>query len=239
MSLIGRWAKERRFTARPVEPRAPARRGAWARRIGALALVGTLLGGASAFGSSAASAVTRATGPATSGPLPARIQARVRQIVRRFPEHEPHPRSPDRHLEPEGNVRHRDRRRRSGDRAPLNTDMQFKIASQTKTFTANLILQLVGEGKLSLDDHISKWIAGVPNGDRITIRQLLNHTSGLADGFTSPAVQGQLVTGCTVTTCSRPRRRRPRSRRPARSGRTATTATTCSGGWWSWSPARI
>ena len=47
---------------------------------------------------------------------------------------------------------------------PLNTDMQFKIASQTKTFTANLILQLVGEGKISLDDHISKWIAGVPNG---------------------------------------------------------------------------
>ena len=64
--------------------------------------------------------------------------------------------------------------------------MQFKIASQTKTFTANLILQLVGEGKVSLDDHISKWVAGVPNGDQITIRQLLNHTSGLADGFTSP-----------------------------------------------------
>ena len=42
--------------------------------------------------------------------------------------------------------------------------MQFKIASQTKTFTANLILQLVGEGKISLSDHISKWIAGVPNG---------------------------------------------------------------------------
>ena len=82
--------------------------------------------------------------------------------------------------------------------APMEPDMQFKIASQTKTFTANLILQLVGEGKVSLDDHISKWIDGVPNGDEITIRQLLNHTSGLADGFTSPTVQGQVLSGCTV-----------------------------------------
>ena len=81
---------------------------------------------------------------------------------------------------------------------PLDTDMQFKIASQTKTFTANLILQLVGEKKVSLDDHISRWVAGVPNGDEITIRQLLNHTSGLADGFTSPTVQGKVVSGCTV-----------------------------------------
>ena len=81
---------------------------------------------------------------------------------------------------------------------PLDPDMQFKIASQTKTFTANLILQLVGEKKVSLDDHISRWVAGVPNGDEITIRQLLNHTSGLADGFTSPTVQGKVVSGCTV-----------------------------------------
>jgi D-alanyl-D-alanine carboxypeptidase len=82
--------------------------------------------------------------------------------------------------------------------SPLSTDMQFKIASQTKAFTANLVLQLVGDKKVSLDDHISKWVAGVPNGDEITIRELLNHTSGLADGFTSPTVQGKIVSGCTV-----------------------------------------
>ncbi len=81
---------------------------------------------------------------------------------------------------------------------PLRTDMQFKIASQTKTFTANLVLQLVGERSVSLEDHISKWVAGVPNGDEITIRQLLNHTSGLADGFTSPTVQAMVPDGCTV-----------------------------------------
>jgi D-alanyl-D-alanine carboxypeptidase len=68
---------------------------------------------------------------------------------------------------------------------PLTTHMQYKVASQTKAFTGNLILQLVGEGKVSLDDHISKWVAGVPNGDQITIRQLLNMTSGLGAGFLS------------------------------------------------------
>lgn len=82
--------------------------------------------------------------------------------------------------------------------APLEPDMQFKIASQTKSFTGNLVLQLVGEGKVSLDDHISKWIDGVPNGDEITIRQLLNHTSGLADAFTDPIVQARAPDGCTV-----------------------------------------
>jgi D-alanyl-D-alanine carboxypeptidase len=81
----------------------------------------------------------------------------------------------------------------------LTTSMQFKIASQTKAFTANLILQLVGQGKVHLGDHISKWIKGVPNGNRITIRQLLNMTSGLNVGLlaTEPG-QKKLVTGaCT------------------------------------------
>lgn len=82
--------------------------------------------------------------------------------------------------------------------APLEPDMQFKIASQTKAFTGNLVLQLVSEGKVSLDDHISQWIDDVPNGDEITIRQLLNHTSGLADGFTDPSVQEKTPDGCTV-----------------------------------------
>ena len=82
--------------------------------------------------------------------------------------------------------------------APLTTDMQFKIASQTKAFTADLILQLIGEGKVSFDDHISKWVAGVPNGDQITIRELLNMTSGLQTGFlVEEANVNKLATGCT------------------------------------------
>jgi D-alanyl-D-alanine carboxypeptidase len=83
-------------------------------------------------------------------------------------------------------------------REPLTTDMQFKLASQTKAFTANLVLQLIGEGKVSFDDHISKWVAGVPNGDEITIRQLLNMTSGLSTGFLlQEANVDKLTTGCT------------------------------------------
>ena len=82
--------------------------------------------------------------------------------------------------------------------APLTTDTQFKIASQTKAFTADLILQLIGEGKVSFDDHISNWVAGVPNGNQITIRELLNMTSGLQTGFlVEEANVNKLATGCT------------------------------------------
>jgi D-alanyl-D-alanine carboxypeptidase len=65
----------------------------------------------------------------------------------------------------------------------ITTDDLFKAASTSKTITGNLILQLVGEGKLSLDDALSKFAfaQGVANADRITIRMLLNQTSGLPD----------------------------------------------------------
>jgi D-alanyl-D-alanine carboxypeptidase len=71
---------------------------------------------------------------------------------------------------------------------PMRTDNHFKIASLTKTYTATVVLQLVGEGKLSLDDTVRRRLPGVvPNGGRITIRQLLNHTSGLADFESNPS----------------------------------------------------
>ena len=67
-------------------------------------------------------------------------------------------------------------------KTPMRPDDHFKIASLTKTYTATVVLQLVGEGKLSLDDTVEQRLPGlVPNGDKITIRQLLNHTSGLSD----------------------------------------------------------
>lgn len=62
---------------------------------------------------------------------------------------------------------------------PMSLDDGFKIGSVTKTFTANTVLQLVDEGRLGLDDRVSKFVKGVPNGDKITVSQLLNHTSGL------------------------------------------------------------
>jgi D-alanyl-D-alanine carboxypeptidase len=65
---------------------------------------------------------------------------------------------------------------------PIRATDRFRVASITKTFTAALVLQLVGEGRLALDDRIDRRFPGVvPPGRRITIRQLLNHTSGLYD----------------------------------------------------------
>jgi D-alanyl-D-alanine carboxypeptidase len=57
---------------------------------------------------------------------------------------------------------------------------RFGIASTTKTFVATVVLQLVGEGRLSLRDTVERLLPGrVRGGRRITARQLLNHTSGL------------------------------------------------------------
>jgi len=55
------------------------------------------------------------------------------------------------------------------------------IASVTKTFTAVVVMQLTEEGKLSLDDTVDAWFPEQPNGDKITVRMLLSHTSGLAN----------------------------------------------------------
>ena len=72
-------------------------------------------------------------------------------------------------------------------KTPMRADNHFKIASLTKTYTATVVLQLVGEGKLRLDDTIDGHVPGlVPNGGRISVRQLLNHTSGLHDFEDNP-----------------------------------------------------
>ena len=63
--------------------------------------------------------------------------------------------------------------------APMDLDDHFRVGSITKTFTGTVILQLVDEGKLGLDDPVSKYQPEVPNGDNITIRELLNMSSGL------------------------------------------------------------
>ncbi|HEY1282201.1 MAG TPA: serine hydrolase domain-containing protein [Acidimicrobiales bacterium] len=62
---------------------------------------------------------------------------------------------------------------------PVTTDDSFRVGSITKTMTGTVILQLVQEGKLRLDDHVSKFYAGIPSGDTITIADLLDMHSGL------------------------------------------------------------
>src|SRR6266566_3299761 len=63
--------------------------------------------------------------------------------------------------------------------SPPRADTHFRIASNTKTMTAALIVLLAQEGKLSLNDPVSKYVPDVPNGDNITITELLNMRSGL------------------------------------------------------------
>lgn len=64
-------------------------------------------------------------------------------------------------------------------RTPMKPGDLFRAGSITKTFISTLVLMLRAEGALSLDDAVSAHVAGVPRGEQITIRQLLNHTSGL------------------------------------------------------------
>jgi CubicO group peptidase (beta-lactamase class C family) len=64
---------------------------------------------------------------------------------------------------------------------PARPDLPYQIASNSKQFTAMALMLLEDEGKLSLDDHVAKFLPGISRGDRITIRQLLSHTSGLQD----------------------------------------------------------
>jgi len=62
---------------------------------------------------------------------------------------------------------------------PAKPEMVFRIASITKQFTAVAILQLVKEGKVRLDDPLSKYVPGYPGSEAITVEQLLTHTSGI------------------------------------------------------------
>ncbi|MEV0665978.1 serine hydrolase domain-containing protein [Actinomadura luteofluorescens] len=77
---------------------------------------------------------------------------------------------------------------------PVPSGGYFRMASTSKTLVAVVVLQLEAEGRLSLDDSVDRWLPGVVRGNgndggRITVRQLLQHTSGIHDdlpGYTTP-----------------------------------------------------
>ncbi|WP_248500467.1 serine hydrolase [Streptomyces sp. D2-8] len=67
---------------------------------------------------------------------------------------------------------------------PRSEQDRYRVGSITKTFVATVLLQLEAEGRLSLDDTVDTWLPGVVEGNghdgtRVTLRQLLNHTSGV------------------------------------------------------------
>jgi D-alanyl-D-alanine carboxypeptidase len=65
---------------------------------------------------------------------------------------------------------------------PVPAHARFRMGSVTKAFVATVVLQLVAERRLCLDEPVERWVPGVlPRGDRITVRHLLQHTSGVTE----------------------------------------------------------
>jgi D-alanyl-D-alanine carboxypeptidase len=88
---------------------------------------------------------------------------------------------------------------------PMTPDLHYRIASVTKTFTATAVLELADRGKLALDDPISKYVTDMPNGDVITLRNLLGMRSGLYEYSSDPSLFGAytedpLLPGYTLQT---------------------------------------
>ena len=78
-------------------------------------------------------------------------------------------------------------------KTPCTLQTNFRMASVSKQFTATAVMLLVDLGKLSLDDKLTKFFPGFPDyGDKITVKQLLAHTSGL------PAYEGLIPPGTTL-----------------------------------------
>ncbi len=86
--------------------------------------------------------------------------------------------------------------------SPMPPEGAFRIGSITKMFTATVIMQLAEDGVLTLDDPLARWLPEVaeqlPNGDQITLRHLLGHTSGLANVVEHEAYYADIFTAMVV-----------------------------------------
>jgi D-alanyl-D-alanine carboxypeptidase len=85
-----------------------------------------------------------------------------------------------------------------GSTAPVPWNPEFRVASTSKTFLAVVVLQLAAEHRLSLDDTVEHWLPGVVtgqgnDGSRITVRDLLQQTSGIYDYVDDPAIQDSMI----------------------------------------------
>jgi D-alanyl-D-alanine carboxypeptidase len=84
--------------------------------------------------------------------------------------------------------------------ASVTVDSRFVVQSITKSFTAAVILRLVAAGKLRLDAPLAEWLPDAPNAARVTIRQCLQHTSGLPDYGGLPEYHEAVRKGATPWT---------------------------------------
>src|SRR5690554_3276986 len=73
-----------------------------------------------------------------------------------------------------------------GDKVKANAKTKYRIGSISKTFTAAMIMQLVDQGKLTLQTQLKQFFLQIPNADKITIEHLLRHESGLFNFTASP-----------------------------------------------------
>jgi len=83
-------------------------------------------------------------------------------------------------------------------KTPAQPTMRYSIGSISKQFTAAAILLLQEQGKLSVDDKVSKWVPGLTDGDKVSIRQLLSHTSGYQDYWPQDYVMPDMLQSTTA-----------------------------------------
>jgi D-alanyl-D-alanine carboxypeptidase len=76
---------------------------------------------------------------------------------------------------------------------PVTADTLFSVGSISKTFVAALALRLAERGTIGLDDPLSRYVPTYPNASHITLRQLLDHQSGIRDVFTSPGMADAIL----------------------------------------------
>jgi D-alanyl-D-alanine carboxypeptidase len=176
-----------RVASRPSRPR---------RFVGAAAAVAAaslpLVAGAWVSGAEAASA--RTTTSRTSASPSTNHRPRTRSLLRRILES--HYAAGDfvgariATLESDGTITQATAGRTTAERPsrPVDPDLPWNIGSVTKSFVAVVVLQLAEEGALDLDAGIDTFMPGLPDAERITPRQLLQHTSGLAEYIDEPAV---------------------------------------------------
>ncbi len=135
--------------------------------------------------STAASSTSTASSTASAHQFSPAVQAKLRQAVNGFVGPGKFPGLVVGISSPQGSFLYAAGYSDLATHASLQTNEVFRIGSITKTFTATVILQLAQQGKLSLNDSLSKYEPQIPHASSITIRELLNMTSGIRHG-TSP-----------------------------------------------------